>query len=313
MQTVFKVLDAVGVKTDLVTVADYMSTDSLQALIRKNTKQLGERRSQTLSDQVEAHQPAEAHVESLRAEIHNLAWSEVGHLFATQPSRAGEAVESVARSSDGFTGGKGGSVVLELQRAIDERAVVYFCLPALQFPAMADLLGKLVINDLKSAAHAQLKKPAAARRPIYTVFDEFSVFAGEQVLNVINMGRSAGLHAVLATQSVADIGRAVPLTPDHFIRQVLSSCNTYLVQRLNAPEDATLVAEAIGTKDDFAHTAQLDGLGSTGMGSVRRTKSFLIHPDTIKQLPMGEAVFVNKTRGEVKRLKVRLGRIGQDA
>lgn len=191
--------------------------------------------------------------------------------------------------------------------------MVYFCLPALQFPALADLLGKLVINDLKSAAHDHLLKPAAARRPIYTVFDEFSVFAGEQVLNVINMGRSAGLHAVLATQSVADIGRAVPQTPDHFIRQVFSSCNTYLIQRLNAPEDATLVAEAIGTKDDFSHTAQLDSLGSTGMGSVRRTKSFVIHPDTIKQLPMGEAIFVNKTRGEVKRLKVRYGRIGRQA
>ena len=49
------------------------------------------------------------------------------------------------------------------------------------------------------------------------------------------------------------------------------------------------------------------------MGSVRRTKSFVIHPDTIKQLPMGEAVFVNKTRGEVKRLKVRYGRIGRQA
>ncbi len=29
------------------------------------------------------------------------------------------------------------SAVLELLRAIEERAVVYFCLPALQFPVMA--------------------------------------------------------------------------------------------------------------------------------------------------------------------------------
>jgi type IV secretory pathway TraG/TraD family ATPase VirD4 len=207
---------------------------------------------------------------------------------------------------------EGFAPVLELERAFEERAVVYFCLPALQFPALADLLGKLVINDLKSAAHSQLVKPAVARCPIYTVFDEFSVFAGEQVLNVINMGRSPGLHAVLATQSVADIGRAAPLTPDHFIRQVFSSCNTYLVHRLNAPEDATLVAEAIGTKDDFSHTAQVDSLGSTGMGTVRRTKSFMVHPDVIKRLPMGEAIFVNKLRDQVKRLKVRHGRIGRD-
>jgi len=191
--------------------------------------------------------------------------------------------------------------------------VVIFSLPALQFPALADTLGKLVINDLKAVAHEQLAKPTAQRLPIYAVFDEFSVFAGEQVLNVINMGRSAGLHAVLATQSVADIGRAVPMTPDHFIRQVFSSCNSYLIQRLNAPEDAVLVAEAIGTKESFTHTAQIGEAGSTGWGSVRRTRSFVVHPDTIKQLPRGEAIFVNKTKGAVQRVKVRHGRIGRAA
>ena len=80
MQTVFKVLEAVEVKTDLLTVADLMSAEKLQGLIRKASRQLGERRAQALSDQVELHKP-EAHVESLRAEIRNLAWSEVGHLF----------------------------------------------------------------------------------------------------------------------------------------------------------------------------------------------------------------------------------------
>ena len=94
-------------------------------------------------------------------------------------------------------------------RRFEEHAVVYFCLPALEFPALARLVGKLVINDLKSAAAAQLTKPKARRLPFYAIFDEFSVFAGEQVLNLINMGRGAGVHAVLATQSVADIGRAV--------------------------------------------------------------------------------------------------------
>ena len=311
MQTVFKVLEAVDIKTDLVTVAGHMSTGGLQALIRKHVEQLGEARAQALSDEVEAQKPAEAHVESLRAEIRNLAWSEVGHLFAVAADGPGAAREGDDGSSGSSTAEKPGSAVLELSRAIEERAVVYVCLPSLQFPALADIIGKLVINDLKAVAHEQLAKPEAERRPVYTVFDEFSVFAGEQVLNVINMGRSAGLHAVLATQSVADIGRAVPMTPDHFIRQVFASCNNYLIQRLNAPEDAVTVAELIGTKANFSHTAQIGEAGSTGWGSVRRTRSFQVHPDQIKQLKRGEAVFVNKTKGTLNRLKVRYGAIGQ--
>jgi hypothetical protein len=100
MQTVFKVLEAVGIKTDLLTVADHMSAEKLQGLIRKSTKRLGAKRAQTLSDQVESHKAAEAHVESLRSEIRNLAWSEVGHLFATHPDGPGRAAEG----DDGASG-----------------------------------------------------------------------------------------------------------------------------------------------------------------------------------------------------------------
>ena len=201
--------------------------------------------------------------------------------------------------------------MLELRRrAIEERAVVYFCLPALQFPKFAKTLGKLVINDLKAAASERLAMPEVERLPLYAVFDEFSVFAGDQVLNLINMGRGAGVRAVLATQSVADLGRAVTNGPDHFTRQVFGSCNSYIIHRLNAAEDAMCVVDTIGTEDRIEHTAQVDHIGSTGLGSVRKVKAFIIHADDIKNQPMGRAVFVNKNDGNrVQRIFVRRGRI----
>ena len=309
LQTVFKVLAACEIPTDLVKLAGYLSTEKLLGLVRANEAKLG-RQADALRDEVEEQVEAEKHVEGIRAEIRNLAHSEIGHLFTTDADgcptgKAGGADDDLIIAE----AVQASSPVLELSSAIAAGAVVYFCLPTLQFPALAKTLGKVVINDLKSAANEQLAKAESARRPIYAVFDEFSVFAGEQVLNVINMGRSAGIHAVLATQSVADLGRATPETPDHFTRQVFSSCNNYLVHRLNAPEDAQLVAELIGTRDGIEHTAQIDGMGATGLGSARRTKSFVVHPDSIKQLPRGEAVFVNKNTNKVCNIQVRLGRI----
>jgi len=43
--------------------------------------------------------------------------------------------------------------------------------------------------------------------PVQKIYenDEFSSFPGNQVVNLINQGRSAGVHAVLATQSLSDI------------------------------------------------------------------------------------------------------------
>ena len=294
LQTVFKVLEACGVEVDLVKLADLMSVQALSTLAKESADHLGDR-MKPLAREIGAQKAAEAHVESVHAEIRNLAWSEIGFLFDV----------GVAKRCDR---GDDGPSILELPKAIEEGAIVYFCLPSLQFPALARALGKLVINDLKASAQEQQVEPGAARA-IYAVFDEFSVFAGDQVLNVINMGRSAGIHAVLATQSVADLGRATPDTPDHFTRQVISSCNNYLVHRLNAPEDAKLVSELIGTADGIEHTVQIDSMGMTGMGSVRRTRNFLIHPDRIKQLPRGRAIFLNKSSGEVREINVRLGKI----
>jgi len=287
MQIVFKVLEATGIDADLVTVADYMSMEKLAELIEDQGDSFPDRERYLAA--IAKREAAEEKVQSLKEEIWTLAESEIGHLFNT------------ARCSH--------DRLLELLPAIEERAVVYFCLPALQFPALARLIGRLVINDLKSAAAAQLAKPRHQRVPFTTVFDEFSVFAGDQVLNLINQGRSAGVRGVLATQSVADIGRAVTNGPDHFIRQVFASCNSYLIQRLNADDDVTAMVELIGTKDAVEHTAQVDLLGATGLGSARRTKSFTIHPDIIKQLDLGEAVFVNKNRRQVQRILVRCGRI----
>ena len=78
---------------------------------------------------------------------------------------------------------------------------------------------------------------------IYTIFDEFSVFAGDQIVNLINQGREAGVCAVLATQSLSDIsvvgGQAL-------VGQILNNCNNYIIQRQNNPNDASVLADIIG-------------------------------------------------------------------
>jgi len=79
-----------------------------------------------------------------------------------------------------------------LDRFLHTGGVIYFALQPLAFPAYAQTLGKLVINDIKALATSQLVKQV--EEPIYTIFDEFSVFAGEQIIRLINQGRSAGIH-----------------------------------------------------------------------------------------------------------------------
>src|SRR5262249_35680533 len=129
-------------------------------------------------------------------------------------------------------------------------------------------------------------------KKIFTIFDEFSVFAGEQVLNLVNMGRGKGVHAIFGTQGLADLDRVDNI----FKNQVMNCVNTLICHRLNDGESAEAVSNWIATENVFNVTAQLNLRESDGgMGSVRVSKEYIVHPDEIKKgLRVGEAIYVTK-------------------
>lgn len=186
-----------------------------------------------------------------------------------------------------------------LSDAIQKNAVVYFALPALRFPSFSKVLGKLVINDLK----AVIDRYDVNDNRIFTVFDEFSVFAGEQVLNLVNMGRGKGVHAIFGTQGLADLDRVDVM----FKSQVLNCVNTLICHRLNDQESAESIANWVGTQDAFTVTAQINTKqGDAAMGSVRRNKEFIVHTDDIKQgLQTGEAFYITKI-GKFRKDKIKV-------
>jgi conjugal transfer pilus assembly protein TraD len=271
LQTVFKILEDCNIVVDLRTLAKYLRVDALYQLARDN-KNVDVRKIDLIADNAQD-------VSSLLSEIENMANSEIGELFNCSSGK-----------------------VLCLEDAIAENAIVYFCLQPLSFPAYAESLGKLIINDLKALAASYLNR--SMRKNIYCIFDEFSVFAGDQIINLINQGRSAGIHAIFSTQGLGDLNSV----GDSFRQQVISNCNNFIIMRQNDSEDAETIAAIIGTKDTIALTSQVSE--QTGTGSVRQTKEFIIHPDQIKRLRMGQAIFLNKIEFNVSFLKVRQNSIG---
>ena len=257
LQAVFEVLIRSGKSFDLKTVVQCLNYTDLMILARSVNDIDLMRRVESL-DQYDRDD-----ITGLQAHLNILIHSELGQFFEKNMST--------------FT----------LAQAIQKNAIVYFALPALRFPSFSKVLGKLVINDLKAVIDRHVSNTR-----IFTVFDEFSVFAGEQVLNLVNMGRGKGVHAIFGTQGLADLDRVDVM----FKSQVLNCVNTLICHRLNDQESAEVIAKWVGTKDVFTVTAQLNiKQGDAAMGSVRRSKEFIIHTDDIKQgLRTGEAFYVTK-------------------
>lgn len=268
LQTTFEVLIKSQTPFDLKTVVDCLDYDELAVRVRATADE------QLMNRVRRLEQYDRKDITGLQAHLNLLIHSELGQYF--------EKTDQTFSLTD----------------VIQNNAVVYFALPALRFPGFAKVLGKLVINDIKAVVD-RVSHPR-----IFTIFDEFSVFAGEQVLNLVNMGRGKGVHAIFGTQGLADLQKV----DQAFANQVLNCVNTLICHRLNDQESAEAISRWVGTKDTFDVTAQISAeQGSTGMGSVRRNKEFIVHPDAIKQeLQPGEAFYITKVgRFQQDKIKVK--------
>lgn len=273
LQSVLKLLDSLGIEVDLISLTKALRFDELNKIFRKY-KHVDKQQLLAFLESIYKH------IEGLIAELNNLVESEIGYLFHADEHS------------------------LRLSRAFDENAVVYFCLQPLQFPSYAETLGKLIINDLKSLFSTQLNYEKPKRS--YVFLDEFSVFSGEQVINLINQGRSAGVHAILATQSISDLES---MNDKSFAGRILNNCNNFIVQRQNSPSDAEILANLIGTMKSFQITSQIPVDIQTIKGSVREVNQFICHPDKLKSMCIGEAVILKKKKHKIFDTYLRKGNI----
>jgi conjugal transfer pilus assembly protein TraD len=200
----------------------------------------------------------------------------------------------------GETGGLGGSGSPEIdvgEALRDGGAVVLFSINSSVYGALGAQLGALAVQDLTSAAGRRLQAGAHAgpsAHPATVALDEFSALGADTVLALLARGREAGVGVLLATQELADLERA----GRGFRDQVLGITAVTLAHRQEVHESALAVSRMAGTKLVWRETRPLKrgltlrGGDSAPRGSVREHEEPVVHPNTIKRLPTGQAVLV---------------------
>lgn len=276
LQIMLQIFQKSNIHPDLLTVFEYFHPKKLEALVRKMAAD--EETKDRLFEVLDGYKKNEK-IEGLGARLATLTESEIAHLFR--------------REGD----------VIDLTKAILNREVIVFSLDSLAYPEFSRLLGKLITVDLKGALARAWRQ---RRQWVYAVFDEFNIFASDKIIDAIGKGRGFGLCAIIATQSLADIEAA---TSKAVINQILDNCQLYAIHRANSPESAQTLADLAGTIPAIEVTRQVQHVGpwtvGTGLGTVKEVDEYLFHPNTIKWLGIGEAVFVNKLRGTAQKVRIR--------
>ncbi|MCL2771718.1 MAG: type IV secretion system DNA-binding domain-containing protein [Oscillospiraceae bacterium] len=190
---------------------------------------------------------------------------------------------------------------IDIYTALSENAIILFILNPLLYPEMSPLIGNLIIIDSKKAVSNFYNNK---KNRIFYLLDEINVYTSPALLDLVNKSRSANITCILATQSLSDLDKVAP----EFKEQVVENCNNYIVLRQNSPTNAEYWANVLGTRQTMQATYQMKqengGATSTDLGSLRKTREFLYHPDEIKSLQQGNAIFLSRDENFHTKIKV---------
>jgi len=185
---------------------------------------------------------------------------------------------------------------IDLFDAIRERKIVYILLDSRTYGESARALGKLILQDLK-AVSARIDNEISRddRTPFTVVIDEFADLATEDFIGFLDRARSSKIGVVVAHQEIADLSKV----SEEFARRLMNATSTLFGFLQKLPDSSALIAGITGTKRVTEVTEQaksnwLFGDEKTGMKSIKEVDEYVIHPNTIRSLTVGECVMVGK-------------------
>ncbi|WP_028778215.1 helicase HerA-like domain-containing protein [Shimazuella kribbensis] len=271
LQLVFRVLQLAEVPVDLHVVQSMLVQKNLMNTVKK-LKNLEKEEADNIKEYIngldKGHKDA---IDGLKDRLALLTESDVGELFKDRE----------------------GAKTIDLLEAVKAKRVAMLSLSGLSYSSFTPALGAMIVEDLKSVASALVE--SGREDYIYVILDEFNLFAGEQVVNMINKSRAAGFCCFIATQELADLSAA---GGEELVGQVIGNTNVKIVHRQDVPDSAEYLSNVVGTHKVLVKTTmteeKLMGNMSKLMGTVREDEELVIHPNVLKNLRQGEAMLIKK-------------------
>lgn len=192
---------------------------------------------------------------------------------------------------------------ISLLDVIRKNEILFVDLPTEGKSVQSGKIGKLLLQEIMLVSGLRKTFPLLRSRTPFSVYvDEFDAFATESFATFQNKARSSNFMIHLAHQTLSDLDEVSP----NFKNKILGNTNIRFVFRQDIPEDAETWASFFGTKLVLKSTFRSTDGQNTGEASNRLSKEFRIHPDEIKELPVGECISSVKSSKTLKRTRVPL-------
>ncbi|WP_165766926.1 TraM recognition domain-containing protein, partial [Fictibacillus aquaticus] len=214
---------------------------------------------------------------SVRTQIYLLLDSELGHLFK-------ESEDS-----------------LDLIQLSEQKQALFVSFDGLIYDKFIKVIARFLILDINYLVSYR-NRNQLKDQPILAIYDEFSVYANDKIVDTVNKSRSAGFHCIIATQTLADLEKNDP----YLAKQVVGNTNTYAIGQTNNPDEVESWANTLGTFKDIDLTITTEKQEGrikrvdlkADKGTLRHVQKFKISPDEIRDLRQGQFIFARKASRE---------------
>lgn len=184
---------------------------------------------------------------------------------------------------------------ISLFEGIKKKKIILLFLDSRRYGETAKVIGRFILQDLKStSSKIDQEIPKKERTPFTVIIDEFSDLAQEDFIGFLDRARSSKIGIIIAHQELSDLNRISP----EFAARLTGNCSTLYAFLQKNGDSAEQIAKYSGTKTVQKLTSQVERFlfwdVPTGNKSLREVEEFLIHPNTIKSLKVGECISIKK-------------------
>jgi len=192
---------------------------------------------------------------------------------------------------------------VDLFESYVNQEIVYITIPTNRLKETAKAFGRMLLSDLEATtSYIEENVPRSERRKYSITIDEFEAFATGDFVGWINKARSAKYNIQMFYQSEGDLETIDPA----FVKQIIDNTNLKVAGRVNHPETAENFAKQVGTRKTVKETArvnkdllrQMEG----EMGSEREVEEFIVSPNEIRDLKIGQFVVLGKHPDNFKKI-----------
>lgn len=153
-------------------------------------------------------------------------------------------------------------LICDLNSVINADQVLYLGLDSLADPMVGSTIGSLALADLASTAGEIYNHRLP--KPVNIFVDEAAEVINDQLIQLLNKGRGAGINLYIATQTIADF--VARMGDEAKAMQVLGNCNNIICFRVLDSDTQEFVSKKM-TPTRFKYVMRTQG-NSAGEGGV---------------------------------------------